>query len=273
MFLDLERKTFLCMPQVILGIIGLPLLISLIGCSPGVMPKGQLVDMTYPFDEQTLYWPHNKPFEWEKTSWGPSHGGYWYASATFSASEHGGTHLDAPIHFAEGGLSVDQIPPSKLMGEAIVLDIRKKVASNPDYTLQLPDIADWESQHGPIPQKSIVLLLTGWGRYWPDPANYFGSPTPSDPKTLHFPSFSKASAEFLVRERKIAGIGVDTASIDPGQSRDFPVHQILAGSNCFALENVANLEQLPLTGTWLIALPMKIKGGTGAPVRILGISP
>jgi len=171
------------------------------------------------------------------------------------------------------GLSVDQIPLSSLMGEALVLDIRKKVALNPDYTLQLTDIQAWESQHGYIPPKSIVLLLTGWGQYWPHPEQYFGSQTPTDPQTLHFPSFSKASAEFLVRERQIAGIGVDTASIDPGQSRDFPVHRILAGSDCFALENIANLEQLPSRGTWIIALPMKIKGGTGAPVRILGVIP
>ncbi|MGD9853148.1 MAG: cyclase family protein [Nitrospirales bacterium] len=259
--------------HVISGIIGLTLLMGLTGCTHGVIPKGQVVDMTYPFDEQTIYWPHNKPFQWEKSSWGPNENGYWYASANFSASEHGGTHLDAPIHFAQDGLSVDQIPLSDLMGEAIVLDIRDKVTSKPDYTLQLTDIVDWESQHGRIPPKSIVLLLTGWGRYWPHPEQYLGSPTPSDPDSLHFPSFSKVSVEFLVREREIAGIGVDTASIDPGQSRDFPVHQILAGSHGFALENVANLEQLPLRGAWLIALPMKIKGGTGAPVRILGMIP
>ena len=261
------------MLQKILGTIGLTLAASLIGCTSGVMPKGQVVDMTYPFDKQTLYWPHNKPFQWEKTSWGPNHEGHWYASANFSASEHGGTHLDAPIHFAQGGLSVDQIPPSNLMGDAIVLDIREKVNSNPDYTLQLTDIEEWESRHGRIPPKSVVLLLTGWGQYWPNPAQYFGSQTPSDPHSLHFPAFSKISAEFLVKERNISGIGVDTASIDPGQSRDFSVHQIIASSNAFALENVANLEQLPPTGTWLIALPMKIKGGTGAPVRILGIRP
>ncbi|MDR4496092.1 MAG: cyclase family protein [Nitrospirales bacterium] len=269
----LKWKIHLYLFSMMPGVFGLALTIGLTGCNPSVMPRGQLVDLTYSFDEQTLYWPHNQPFQWQKTSWGPNQNGDWYASANFSASEHGGTHLDAPIHFAQDGLSVDQIPLSNLMGEAIVLDIREKVASNPDYTLQLTDIVEWESQHGRIPSKSVVLLLTGWGRYWPHPTQYFGSPTPSDPLSLHFPSFSKVSAEFLVRERKIAGIGVDTASIDPGQSREFPVHQILAESNGIALENVANLDQLPLTGTWLIALPMKIKGGTGAPVRILGISP
>lgn len=268
-----DGKGNLCMSRLILGIISLILWIGLTGCASGVIAKGQLVDLTYPFDEQTLYWPHNKPFQWEKTSWGPNENGYWYASANFSASEHGGTHLDAPIHFSRDGLSVDQIPPSHLMGEAIVLDIREKAASNSDYTLQLTDIVDWESQHGRIPSNSIVLLLTGWGRYWPHAAQYFGSPTPSDAHSLHFPSFSNVSVEFLVRERQIAGIGVDTASIDSGQAQNFPVHRILAGSNCFALENVANLEQLPVTGTWLIALPMKIKGGTGAPVRILGMIP
>lgn len=267
-----EEKIGLWVFNFFLGTLGFVLVIGLTGCTtPQAFPRGEVVDLTYSFDEQTLYWPHNQTFQWQKTSWGPHPHGYWYASANFSASEHGGTHIDAPIHFARNGVSVDQIPLSHLMGNAIVLDIRTKVTSNPDYTLQLIDIMNWESQHGRIPAQSIVFLLTGWGRFWPQPTKYFGSPTPSDPLSLHFPSFSKTSAEFLVKEREVAGIGVDTASIDPGQSRDFPVHQILAGRNCFALENVANLEQLPHTGTWVIALPMKIKGGTGAPVRILGL--
>lgn len=247
---------------------------SLLACSASNSPRTwNLIDMTHPFDGKTIYWPTNRPFQWDKSSWGHTHEGYWYASATFSASEHGGTHIDAPIHFAKNGLTVDQIPPAHLMGEGVVLDIREKVASHPDYTLEVEDIRSWESKHGTIPSNSVVFLLTGWGEYWPDPRRYLGSDTPEDPHTLHFPSFSQASADFLLTHRDIRGIGIDTASIDPGQSKDFPVHRLLASRNRFGLENVANLDQLPPRGTWVMAFPMKIREGTGAPVRIVGILP
>ena len=170
--------------------------------------------MTYPFDESTIYWPNNAPFHWEQASWGHTHQGYWYASGIFSASEHGGTHLDAPIHFAETGWSVDEIPIAHFQAKAIVLDIRAQAHDNPDYMLQVEDILQWESQYGPIPKKSIVFLLTGWGQFWPDPVRYLGSQTPQDAATLHFPGFSGESVSFLVKERAINGIGIDTASID-----------------------------------------------------------
>ena len=116
-------------------------------------------------------------------------------------------------------------------------------------------------------------MLTGWGQGWPDKSRYLGSATPSDPKTLHFPGFSREAAEFLVKERHIDGIGIDTPSIDYGPSQDFIVHQIINGANCYGLENVANLEKIPPKGAILMALPIKIKGGTGGPVRIIAILP
>ncbi|RPJ20602.1 MAG: cyclase family protein, partial [Planctomycetaceae bacterium] len=127
--------------------------------------------------------------------------------------------------------------------------------------------------HGPIQQGAVVLMLTGWGQGWPDKARYLGSSTPSDPKTLHFPGFSKEAAEFLVRERHIDGIGIDTPSIDYGPSQDFIVHQIINGANLYGLENIANMDKLPAQGAILVALPIKIKGGTGGPVRIIAILP
>jgi kynurenine formamidase len=168
---------------------------------------------------------------------------------------------------------VDEIPVDQLTGEAIVLDIRSQVGSNPDYTLQVEDIARWESSYGPIPPEALILLYTGFGEFWPDASRYLGSPTPEDPTTLHFPGFSADATTFLLHKRKILGIGIDTASIDPGQSRDFPVHQILSQANRYALENVAHLGLLPPRGARMTALPMKIRGGTGAPVRIIAIVP
>ncbi len=234
---------------------------------------GTIVDLTYPFDEHTIYWPNNPPFHWEPSSWGHTHQGYWYASGVFSASEHGGTHLDAPIHFAESGWSVDEIPINQLTAPAIVIDIREQARSNPDYMLQVQDIDFWEKQHGSIPPHSIVLLLTGWGQYWPDPSRYLGSMTPKNADTLHFPGFSGEAVSFLVSQRFIYGIGIDTASIDPGQSQTFQAHQILGKANRFAIENVAQLEQLPPKGAIITALPMKIRQGTGGPARVIARLP
>ena len=232
-----------------------------------------VVDLTYPFDERTIYWPNNAPFQWEQSSWGHTHQGYWYASGVFSASEHGGTHLDAPIHFAESGWSVDEIPLAHLTANAIVLDIRSKASANHDYMLQVEDIIQWENQHGPIPQNALVFLLTGWGQFWPDPIRYLGSSTPQDAITLHFPGFSGEAISFLVDQRSIYGVGIDTASIDPGQSRTFQAHQALGKANRFAIENIAHLERLPPRGALIAALPMKIKGGTGGPVRVIAWVP
>lgn len=252
--------------------LGLLLLATARPASAGI-DETKLVDLTYPLDEQTVFWPTNKPFTWERAAWGKTPKGYWYASGDFSMSEHGGTHIDAPIHFGEGRLAVDEIPLQKLIAPAVVIDVRRSVTDNRDYRLSRKDLEKWEREHGPIGQGAVVLMLTGWGQGWPDKSRYLGTSTPSDPKSLHFPGFSKEAAEFLVKERRIDGIGIDTASIDYGPSQDFVVHQIINGANLYGLENIANLERLPAKGAIVLALPIKIKGGTGGPVRIIAILP
>jgi len=253
------------------------LLIGLVVACPGPvlaqLDERKLVDLTYPFDEKTISWPTNKPFQWEKTDWGMTAGGYWYTSANFATSEHGGTHIDAPIHFGKGQSAVDEIPITRLVGPAVVVDVTQRVKQDRDYRLTVDDLKAWETRHGRIPDGAIVLMYSGWGRHWPDKVRYLGSDTPGDAKTLHFPGFSKEAAEFLVKERKIDGVGIDTPSIDHGPSRNFIAHQVLNGANLYALENVANLDKLPPAGATLIALPMKIKGGTGGPVRIIAVLP
>jgi len=253
-------------------LIALIVLFSIAPAFAGI-DETKLVDLTYSLDEQTVFWPTNKPFTWEKAAWGRTSNGYWYASGDFSMSEHGGTHIDAPIHFAEGRLAVDEIPLQKLINPAVVIDVRTLVEENHDYRLAPRDLEMWEARNGTIPQGAVVLMLTGWGRGWPDKFRYLGSQTPSDPKTLHFPGFSKEAAEFLVKERRVDGIGLDTPSIDYGPSQDFIVHQIINGANLYGLENIANLDKLPSKGAILVSLPIKIKGGTGGPVRIIGILP
>src|SRR5713101_2625789 len=239
----------------------------------GAIDVTKVIDLTYSFDESTIYWPTAKSFDWQKESWGTSPGGYWYAAARYAASEHGGTHLDSPIHFAENKATVDQVPLSQLIGPAVVIDIAPACAKDPDYRLSVADIAAWEKQQGAIPDSAIVLVRTGWGKFWPDRTRYLGSATPGDTAHLHFPGISREAAEFLVTRRKINGVAIDTASMDYGPSKEFIAHQIINGANVYGLENVANLEKLPPTGATLIGLPMKIKGGTGAPTRIIAILP
>ena len=240
---------------------------------PPAIDASKVVDLTYSFDETTIYWPTAKSFEWQKESWGISPSGYWYAAARYAASEHGGTHIDSPIHFGQGKATVDEIAVSHLIGPAVVIDISAACEKDADYRLSLADIESWEKQYGRIPDGAIVLLHSGWGKFWPDKKRYLGSDTPGDIAHLHFPGFSREAAEFLVTKRKTNGVGIDTASMDYGQSKDFIAHQIFNGASLFGLENVANLEKVPPTGATLIALPMKIKGGTGAPARIIAILP
>lgn len=238
----------------------------------GAIDEGKLVDLTHDFDSSTIYWPNAQSFEWKKEAWGMAAGGYWYTAAHYAASEHGGTHLDSPIHFGEGKATVDQLPVAQLVGPAVVIDISAACANDADYRLRVEDIAAWEKQHGTIPAGTIVLVRTGWGKFWPEKKKYLGDDTPGRTTELHFPGIAREAAELLVA-RGVDGVGIDTASMDYGPSRDFPTHRVLAAANIYGLENVANLEKLPATGATLIALPMKIKGGTGAPARIIAVLP
>jgi kynurenine formamidase len=233
----------------------------------------KLVDLTYTFDARTIYWPTEKGFELEEGPHGMTAGGYFYAANRFRGPEHGGTHMDAPIHFSENGATADQVPLASLVGPAVVVDVTAKADADRDYRLAVADLEAWESAHGRIPSGAIVLMRSGWGSRWPDRARYLGTDRPGDTANLHFPGFSKEAAEWLVRERDVAAIGVDTASIDHGPSRDFIVHRVVNGAGKPGFENVARLELLPEKGATLIALPMKIGDGSGAPARIVAILP
>lgn len=234
----------------------------------------RVVDLTHSFDEKTLYWPTApSAFRLDRLSYGKTEAGFFYAANAFCTPEHGGTHLDAPIHFAEGKRTADQIPVEQLIGPAAVIDVAAKAAADPDYRLTLADVKGWEEKHGPVPQGTIVLLRTGWGKRWPDRKRYLGDDKPGDASNLHFPSYGAEAARYLVEQRKVKALGVDTASIDHGPSKDFIVHQIANGADVPGLENVANLEEVPETGAWVIALPMKIAGGSGGPVRIVALVP
>ena len=265
------------MPRTLSCFVGLSVILGL-ACSrerprpdDGQAKMPQVVDLTYSFDDSTIYWPTNKPFRHEKVAFGRTVAGYWYSSFDIAASEHGGTHLDAPIHFAEGKQSVEQVPIERHVGPGVKISIAEQAARDRDYRLTPADIRRWEERSGPIPAGAIVLIHTGWDRYWGNRAQYLGTAKPGDASDLHFPGIAADAAEFLARERQVAMVGIDTASLDYGPSREFLAHQILNGANIPGLENVANLEQLPEKGFWVVALPMKIAGGSGAPCRIVAL--
>jgi kynurenine formamidase len=232
----------------------------------------RILDLTHAYDEKTLYWP-TAPSTFKLTTLhrGKTEGGFFYAANSFCTPEHGGTHLDAPIHFAEGRLAADQIPLTRLIAPGVVIDVSAQAAADPDYRLTAADVTGWERRNARIAAGTIVLLRTGFGKRWPDAKRYLGDDTPGDASGLHFPSYGREAAELLVNDRKVAVLGVDTASIDHGPSKDFIVHQIANAANVPGLENVANLEALPERGALIVALPMKIRGGSGGPVRIVAL--
>ena len=259
----------------------LSLLLGLLLCSPAAasaqridLGASRIVDLTHPFDAETVYWPTSPSgFELRELSHGHTEGGYFYSSNAFRSPEHGGTHLDAPIHFAEDGQTADQVPLDRLMAPAVVIDVSASAAADPDYRLTPDDVLRFEREHGRIAAGTIVLLRTGWSRHWPDRRAYLGDDTPGDASRLHFPSYGAEAARLLVEERGVAALGVDAASIDHGQSRDFMVHRIAAASNVPGFENLTHLDQLPATGAVVIALPMKVAGGSGGPLRAVAIVP
>jgi len=242
--------------------------------APGFdLTTARVVDLSHSFDKDTIYWPTSPSgFELKELSHAVTPGGWFYASNSFCTPEHGGTHLDAPIHFAEGKWTSDQIPVDRLVGPAVVIDIRDK-AGLTDYRLTADDVRAWEKRNGTIKPGSIIVLRTGWFTRWPDRLRYLGDDTPGDASKLHFPSYGEDAARILVTERRVAAIGVDTASIDYGQSKDFIVHRVANGENVIGLENLANLDVLPERGAWIVALPMKIAGGSGGPLRAIALLP
>jgi kynurenine formamidase len=259
---------------------GLAFLLVAAACSRGQdsgtasfdLSKYELVDLSHSFNAQTIYWPTStKAFEHVQQAFGKTPGGWFYSSYEVSTPEHGGTHLDAPIHFGEGQQTADAIPLERLVAPAVVIDVTAKAIADSGYALLPDDVAAFEREHGQIAAGTIVLLRTGWSARWPNKRAYLGDDTPGDASKLHFPSFGPEAARLLVEQRKVAALGVDVASIDIGASTDFMVHRVAAAGNVPGFENLTNLDRLPATGAFVIALPMKIEGGSGGPLRAIAM--
>jgi kynurenine formamidase len=239
-----------------------------------LLAQAKIIDLTHVFSDETIYWVTAKEFELEVVAAGDTDKGYYYAANNITCAEHGGTHVDAPIHFSKTGQTVDEIPLDQLIGPAIKIDISAKALGNRDYLVSVEDFVAWEESQGmQIPDGSIVLLETGFSKFYPDKLKYLGTDErgPEAVAKLHFPGLAPAAAKWLVTNRKIHAIGIDTPSIDYGQSQYFESHVTLLEKNIPAFENLANLDQLPALGFEIIALPMKIKGGSGAPLRIIAL--
>jgi len=236
---------------------------------------GRIVDLTHAFDSETIFWPTEEGFVLEKGTEGVVDQGYYYAAHRFRTAEHGGTHIDAPIHFHADRWTVDEIPLDRLVGPAVLVDVSNRCAKDPDHRVLVSDFEAWEKQHGRIPAASIVLIRTGFGRFWPDRKAYLGTDERGAPAVakLHFPGLHPDAARWLIAERQIRAVGLDTASIDHGPSKDFETHRALFEKNVPAFENLAGLEELPATGFTVVALPIKIRGGSGGPLRAIAILP
>jgi kynurenine formamidase len=233
----------------------------------------KVIDLTHSFDAQTIYWPTEEGFKLEKEHDGVTPQGYYYASNKFTAPEHGGTHIDAPRHFAINSNTVDQIPLDQLIGNGVVIDVTKQCEANRDYLVSVEDFTNWEKQNGQLPNGAIVMLRTGFAKYWPDRIKYMGTDERGEGAVakLHFPGLGPEAARWLTASRSIKAIGLDTPSIDYGQSTTFEAHQILYHKNIPAFENVGDMSALPANGFLIIAMPMKIGGGSGGPLRIAAV--
>ncbi len=235
--------------------------------------ENRLVDLSHAFNRRTIYWPTAQRFRLIEVADGETEGGWHYSANNFEAAEHGGTHLDAPIHFSAGGNTADKVPLRKVVGPAVTVDVRAKANADADYLVSVQDLEAFEAANGQIARDTIVLLRTGWSSRWPDARRYLGTAERGDsavPK-LHFPGLSVEAAEWLVKQRRIRAVGIDTASIDRGQSTDFRAHRVLSAAQVPVFENVTNLNRVPKEGFHVVALPMKIEGGSGGPLRTIAI--
>lgn len=223
----------------------------------------KVVDLSWEYGRNTLVWPNVVPFQYIRKI-GHSEKGYWYAMNDFCVSEHGGTHLDAPYHFNENGWTVGQIPINRLIGKGALIDLSK----NSPPLLEAKHLKDWEKRNGKFQNGTILLIKFNWSQYWTNSTLYFGK---SENGSLNFPGLAASAARWIANTNKFYGVGVDTASVDPGNTKDYFVHKLLASNKLYNLENVKLTQALPEKGFHLFVMPMKLKSGSGAPVRIFAV--
>jgi kynurenine formamidase len=222
-----------------------------------------IIDLTHAIHPQIPIWPGDPAPEFEIVSDTDKNG---YFLRKFSMGEHSGTHINAPNSFDPEGAGVDSYAPQSLVLSGIAIDLREQCLANPDYTLTIDDILNWERQHKFIEPENLVLLYTGWQAKWNDERAFLN---PDQGGVCHFPGFGQAAAQFLLEERSIAGIGIDTHGVDPGQDESFAVNKMVLQQQLIVLENLANLHLLPAADFTLAIGILRLLGGSGSPVSVL----
>ena len=265
---------------VMCALIAGPFLIVFAGCAEWShqpmrpdLDQARFVDLTHTFGPDTIVWPTEQDFRLIGQHAEETVGGYYYASNRIEMPEHGGTHIDAPIHFSKDGLTLDHIPIEQLIGIGVRIDVTGPCGDDRDHRVTVQDLEQWEAKHGRIPDRAIVLLETGYSRFWSSRKEYLGTELRGEDgvRALHFPGLHPDAAEWLVRARQVKAVGIDTASIDYGRSTVFEAHVVLLSNGVPVFENLAELQRLPGRDFTVMALPMKIAGGTGGPLRVVAI--
>lgn len=238
-----------------------------------MIDPAKIIDLTYTFDSTTICWPGEGRFEHKFEAHGATPENYFYSAASYAAPEHLGTHADAPIHYSRDGLTLDQVPLASCVGPAAVVDFSDRSLKDCNATLSVNDLERYETAYCRIPDGAIVVARSGWGKYWPDAKAYMGTDKPGDVAGLRFPGFSAEAVNWILKNRNVAAIAIDTASMDPGISKDYPVHRAWLGAGKPGFENLANADKLPPKGATIFCIPMKIGKGTGGPTRCFAILP
>ncbi len=234
----------------------------------------EFVDLSREIFHRTQTHPSHPPVvmtDWNDHSEKKVAGSTTFTSKALSLamSDHAGTHVDAPAHFAPGTATVDKLPPEVLMGPAAVVDVTAQVASNPDYEVSPADIEAWEREHGPLQPQHLVLIRTGWPTRWPDEKRYRNADAAG---VMHFPGLSVAASQ-LLRQRKVRAVGIDTLSTDPGPSATFEQHKDFLPGGGYHIENLADLSALPPVGAFVVVSPLFVTDGSGAPARVFAFLP
>jgi kynurenine formamidase len=227
--------------------------------APGSVFAQKVVDLGHSLAVTDPSWTDDRVFQRKPEQ------GQGYVGGTFSSDEHFGTHLDAPAHFG-GAWTVDRIPVERLVRPGICINITGK---SEDYQLTVADVKAFEAKHGAIPEGSIVMIATGWDSRWPDQKRYMNDRG----GVKHFPGIHPDAAAYLAKDRKVAGLGIDTPSVDYGPSAKFETHNLTMPLNVFHIENATRLTSLPATGFTLVVAPIKLAGGSGGPTRVFALLP